>query len=107
MVSLRGVIFVETLDDMRVLEINAHIWTKEKHAWLELPAHIPQFEEGYDRNKVWPQESLDRLAMNCEKQPESPESAGCTGRQHDGARLGAFALSPHCPRQRTHCGNVR
>ena len=29
--------------------------------------------------------------MNCEKQPESPESPGCTGRQHDGARLGAFA----------------
>ena len=46
---------------MRFLEINAHIWTKEKHAWLELPAHIPQFEEGYDRNKVWPQESLERL----------------------------------------------
>ena len=32
--------------------------------------------------------------MNCERQPESPESAGCTGRQHDGARLGAFAPSP-------------
>ena len=61
MVSLRGVAFVETLDDMRVLEINAHIRIKEKHAWLELPAHIPQFEEGYDRNKVWPRKSLERL----------------------------------------------
>ena len=51
----------QTLDDMRILEINAHIWTEEKHAWLELPAHVPRFGKGYDRNKVWPQESLARL----------------------------------------------
>ncbi len=50
-----------TLDDMRVLEINAHIWTKEKHAWLELPAHVPQFVKGYDRDETWPRESLERL----------------------------------------------
>ena len=50
-----------TLDDTRELEINAHIWTKEKHAWLELPAHVPQFVKGYDRNDTWPQESLERL----------------------------------------------
>ena len=50
-----------TLDDVRVLEIGAHIWTEDKHAWLELPADVPQFEKGYDRNEVWPQESLERL----------------------------------------------
>ncbi len=62
-----------TLDDMRVLEINAHIWTKEKHAWLELPAHVPQFEEGYDRNKAWPQDSLERLRIELRKLPKAPQ----------------------------------
>ena len=52
---------------MRVLDLNAHIWTKEKHAWLELPAHIPQSDEGYDRNKVWPRKSLDRLGNELRK----------------------------------------
>ena len=51
----------KTLDELRVLEIGAHIWTLDKHAWLELPADVPQFEKGYDRNEVWPQESLERL----------------------------------------------
>ena len=57
----------QTLDDMRVLDLNAHIWTKEKHAWLELPSQVPQFEEGYDRNKAWPQESLERLGNELRK----------------------------------------
>lgn len=56
-----------TLDDMRVLEINAHIWIIEKHAWLELPAHVPQFEKGYDRNEMWPEESLERLRNELRK----------------------------------------
>lgn len=56
-----------TLDDMRVLEINAHIWIKEKHLWLELPAHVPQFEKGYDRNEVWPEDSLERLRNELKK----------------------------------------
>lgn len=50
-----------TLDDLRMLEIGAHIWTVDKHAWLKLPADVPQFEERYDRNEVWPRESLERL----------------------------------------------
>ena len=57
----------QTLDDPRILEINAHIWIKEKHAWLELPAHVPQFEKGYDRNETWPQESLERLDRELRK----------------------------------------
>jgi len=56
-----------TLDDLRDLEINAHIWTKEKLAWLVLPAHVPQFEKGYDRSKVWPEESLVRLRNELKK----------------------------------------
>ncbi len=50
-----------TLDDIRMLEIGAHIWTVDKHAWLKLPADVPQFEKGYDRNEVWSRESLERL----------------------------------------------
>ena len=50
-----------TLDDLSVLEIGAHIWTVDKHAWLELPVDVPQFEKGYDRNAVWPRESLERI----------------------------------------------
>lgn len=50
-----------TLNDLRMLEIGAHIWAEDKHPWLELPDDVPQFENGYDRNDVWPQESLERL----------------------------------------------
>ena len=57
----------QTLDDPRVLEINAHIWTREKHAWLVLPAHVPQFDKGYDRIETWPKDSLDRLNAELRK----------------------------------------
>lgn len=57
----------QTLDDPRLLDINAHIWITEKHAWLDLPAHVPQFEEGYDRNETWPHESLERLDRELRK----------------------------------------
>ncbi len=50
-----------TLDDLRDLTINAHIYTKRKHNWLGIHANVPQFQEGYDRNKVWPSGSLQRL----------------------------------------------
>ena len=50
-----------TLDDLSMLQIGAHIWTVDKHAWLELPVDVPQFDKGYDRNAVWPRESLERL----------------------------------------------
>ncbi len=52
-----------SLDDMRVLEIGAHIWTQDKHAWLELPAEVPQFDEGYVRDETWPRESMERLQV--------------------------------------------
>jgi len=56
-----------TLNDLRDIEINAHIWTKEKHTWLELPCHVPQFAEGYDRSNTWPQESQERLYRELKK----------------------------------------
>ena len=51
-----------TLDDVRNLSIDAHIWVKRKHEWLELPNNVPQFDEGYEREEAWSQESLNRLA---------------------------------------------
>lgn len=50
-----------TLDDPRMLEIGAHIWTVDRHPWLVLPTDVPQYEKGYERNEVWPQENLQRL----------------------------------------------
>lgn len=56
-----------TLDDVRDLNIDAHIWVKRKHPWLTLPADAPQFQEAYDRNEVWPRESLERLSKALEE----------------------------------------
>ncbi len=51
------------LEDLRQLHIGAHIWIKRKDPWLQLPDHLPQFDEGYeDRQGVWPQAQIDRLA---------------------------------------------
>ena len=58
----------QTLDDLRDLEIHAHIWTVDKHTWLELPAHVLKFENSYNRNETWPQESLNRLNTALEKE---------------------------------------
>lgn len=51
-----------TLKDLRHLEIGAHIWVKRKDSWLFLPQELPLFEEGYERESVWPAGSLNRLA---------------------------------------------
>jgi hypothetical protein len=59
----------KTLEDLRYLFIGAHIWTKRKHKWLEIPSEVPTFDEGYDRNLVWPQESLARLTRELETAP--------------------------------------
>lgn len=58
-----------TLDDVRDITINAHIFTKRKHDWLELPKNVPQFREGYDRSKVWPRKTLERLAQAVAQTP--------------------------------------
>ena len=50
------------LDDPREVEIDAHIFVKRKRSWLALPEDVPQFQEGYDRERTWPRSSLDRLA---------------------------------------------
>jgi hypothetical protein len=50
-----------TLDDTGEIQPAAHIFTRTKQPWLILPSNVPSFEFNYDRNEVWPAESLDRL----------------------------------------------
>ena len=49
------------LEDLRQLSIGAHIWVKRKDPWLELPSDVPQFDEGYHRDGVWPKASIKRV----------------------------------------------
>ena len=37
------------------------IFTKNKALWVNLDNKIPFFENMYDRNKLWPKKSLDKL----------------------------------------------
>lgn len=52
-----------TFDDPNVVTPGAHIWVKRKQPWVILPEDVPQFEEAYDRDEVWPAESLARFRV--------------------------------------------
>ncbi len=51
---------VGTLDEPDRLTPDVHIYTASKQPWVVLPPGTPAFEEYYDRNKLWPKESLAR-----------------------------------------------
>lgn len=51
---------VGTLDEPDRLTPDAHIYTASKQPWVVLPPGTPAFEEYYDRNELWPEESLAR-----------------------------------------------
>jgi hypothetical protein len=51
---------VGTLDEPDRLPPDIHIYTASKQPWLVLPPDTPAVEEFYDRNEVWPDESLAR-----------------------------------------------
>jgi hypothetical protein len=51
---------VGTLDDPASVPPNAHIFTRSKLPWFELPKGAPAFEIFYDMSTLWPQESLAR-----------------------------------------------
>ncbi len=53
---------VGTLDDPQALSPDLHIFTRSKQPWLELSGDIPVYEAYYDRDEVWPAESLNRYA---------------------------------------------
>jgi len=50
-----------TLDDRGALSPDAHIFTRSKLPWVELPDDVPAFEVFYDLPKQWPPESVARL----------------------------------------------
>jgi len=54
---------VGTLDDPDRLPPDIHIFTSSKQPWVLLPAGTPAVTEYYDRERYWPQESLDRRAV--------------------------------------------
>jgi len=51
---------VGTLNEPDRLPPDVHIYTASKQPWVVLPPDTPAFHEYYDRNEVWPQESLAR-----------------------------------------------
>lgn len=51
---------VGSLDDPDRHPPDVHIFTASKQPWVVLPPGVPAFEEFYDREKVWPEESLVR-----------------------------------------------
>ncbi|MFZ6734563.1 GFA family protein [Undibacterium sp. Ji42W] len=53
---------VGTLDQAGSLPPDVHIFTATKQAWLTLSGDIPVVEECYDRQQIWPPDSLARRA---------------------------------------------
>lgn len=49
-----------TLDEPDRLTPDVHIYTASKQPWVVLPPGTPAFKEYYDRNELWPEESLAR-----------------------------------------------
>ena len=54
---------VGTLDEPDRLPPDVHIFTMSKQPWVILPAGVPAVPEFYELDKLWPQESLERLAI--------------------------------------------
>lgn len=52
---------VGTLDQGHDLKPDAHIFTRYKVKWFELPEGTPAFLDYYDREKQWPEASSQRL----------------------------------------------
>jgi hypothetical protein len=50
-----------TLDQPSSVSPDAHIYTRSKLPWIELPGSTPAFDAAYDRAKVWPTPSNERL----------------------------------------------
>lgn len=51
---------VGTLDNPDLLPPDVHIFTASKQPWVTLPDNTPAFEEYYERETLWPPQSLAR-----------------------------------------------
>jgi hypothetical protein len=58
-----GVYFVRagTLDDPASVSPDVHIFTRSKLPWVTLPEAVPSYEVYYDKDVLWPVDSLERL----------------------------------------------
>ena len=58
----RNLLFVRvsTLERPHRITPGAHIFTRSKVPWVQLPRDVPAFEVYYDSAKLWPAESLAR-----------------------------------------------
>jgi hypothetical protein len=54
---------VGTLDDPGALPPDVHIFTRSKLPWVRLPEGVPAVEIYYDREQLWPADSLARRAV--------------------------------------------
>ena len=50
-----------TLDDPSAVAPDVHIFTRSKLPWVALPEGVPAFPTYYDKEKLWPAASLERL----------------------------------------------
>lgn len=53
---------VGSLDHPDKLAPDIHIFTSTKLPWVILPTDVPSFDEYYDRQECWPEDSLARRA---------------------------------------------
>jgi len=60
---------VGTLDDPDQLPPDVHIFTMSKQPWVKLPEGVPIFDDGYEREEVWPTESLARRRIVLTRYP--------------------------------------
>ena len=51
---------IGTLDNPDLFPPDVHIFTASKQPWVHLPSGTPAFLEYYEREALWPQDSLDR-----------------------------------------------
>lgn len=51
---------VGTLDDPDAMKPNVHIFAASKQPWVLIPPGVPAVPEYYERELLWPQESLER-----------------------------------------------
>jgi len=51
---------VGSLDNPDLLPPDVHIFTASKQPWVILPHDSPSFSEYYEREEIWPAESLVR-----------------------------------------------
>jgi hypothetical protein len=51
-----------TLDEPSAVAPDVHIYTRSKLPWVTLPESTPAFEAYYDMKKLWPADSLERVA---------------------------------------------